>query len=285
MRFAGAVALNPTPPTPPSSSASTSPYVIDVTDASLQVEVLERSLTTPVVLDLWATWCGPCKQLSPVLERLAEADAGAWILAKVDVDANPQISEALRVQSIPSVFGVVGGRVLPMFQGALPPEQVRQYLEQLMALAQESGLQPAPEELADGAAVVPVTDPEMDTGDAALEAGDLDAAESAYRALLERRPGDPEALQSIARVALMRRMEQPSPSATDALGTGLRAADVLVLEGRAEEAVAALLALVRSSAGEERDTVRQHLLSIFELFGPEEPLTITGRRRLSAALY
>ena len=107
-------------------SAATGQWVIDVTEESFQADVLERSLQVPVVVDLWATWCGPCKQLSPVLERLAAAGNGAWVLAKVDVDANPRIAQAFGVQSIPMVVAVVGGQPVDAFNGAQPEPQVRQ---------------------------------------------------------------------------------------------------------------------------------------------------------------
>src|SRR5690606_10697017 len=113
------------------------PSVVDVTDATFNTEVVERSMRVPVLLDLWATWCGPCKQLSPILEKLAAEAAGKWVLAKVDVDANPQIAQALRVQSIPTVLAIFQGQPVTGFQGALPEAQVRQWLDQLMqALAQ-----------------------------------------------------------------------------------------------------------------------------------------------------
>src|SRR5262245_11913137 len=120
-----------------------SEYVFDVTEATFETDVLERSRTGPVVMDLWAEWCGPCKQLSPVLERLATEAAGAWVLAKVDVDANPQLSAALQVQSIPMVVAVIGGQLVPGFLGALPEAQVRQWLGQLMQAAQQLGMPPA----------------------------------------------------------------------------------------------------------------------------------------------
>ena len=107
-------------------------WVVDVSEETFQAEVLERSLEVPVVVDLWAEWCGPCKQLSPVLERLAEAGCGTWILAKVDVDANPRIAQAFGVQSIPMVIAVVGGQPLQLFTGALPEPQVRQTIDAMI---------------------------------------------------------------------------------------------------------------------------------------------------------
>jgi putative thioredoxin len=114
--------------------------VIDVTDQTFNADVVDRSRNVPVVLDLWADWCGPCKQLSPVLEKLADEADGAFVLAKVDVDANPQLSAALQVQSIPMVVAVVAGQVVDGFLGALPEANVREWLGQIMQVAAQLGL-------------------------------------------------------------------------------------------------------------------------------------------------
>jgi putative thioredoxin len=113
----------------------TASFVVDVTEADFQDRVIETSMTVPVVIDFWADWCGPCKQLSPVLERLAAADGGRWLLAKIDVDAEPRLGQAFQVQGIPAVFAVVKGQPVPLFQGALPEAQVRQYLDEQRAEA------------------------------------------------------------------------------------------------------------------------------------------------------
>ncbi len=205
-------------------------HVFDVTEATFEADVLERSRTVPVVMDLWAEWCGPCKQLSPVLEKLAAEADGAWVLAKVDVDANPQLSAALQVQSIPMVVAVVGGQLVPGFLGALPEAQVRQWLGQLMQVAQQLGMpsaggaggtgqaspaeagaaRPGPARARSGHRGWPedrgYRDPGLIEAQQAMERGDLDGAAAAFEKMLEDDPGHPVAVQGLAQVNLFRRV-------------------------------------------------------------------------------
>src|SRR5580693_6416139 len=122
------------------SAAAGGGVVIEVTEETFNTDVVERSRTTPVTMHLWAEWCGPCKQLPPVLEKLAAEAGGQWILAKVDVDANPQLSAALQVQSIPMVVAVLGGQLVDGFLGAMPEAQVRQWIGQVLAVAEKMGV-------------------------------------------------------------------------------------------------------------------------------------------------
>jgi putative thioredoxin len=264
--------------------------VLDVTEASFQTEVLDRSFQVPVVVDLWATWCQPCRTLSPILERLATEAAGAWVLAKIDVDANPRISQAFQVQSIPSVMAVVKGQPVPLFQGALPEPQVRQYLDELLRVAAANGVTghlgeaPAPEE--------PAGDPRFDAAYDAIEAGDWDAAESAYRAILDSAPADADARAGLLQVQLLRRTDGVDPEAalaaaagSDSLEVQATAADVELLSGRVDEAFGRMVDLVRRTAGDDRAAARDHLLGLFTLVGDADPRVAKARAALASALF
>ena len=180
-----------------SGSSEASAFVFDVTEETFNTDVAERSRTTPVIVDLWADWCGPCKQLSPVLEKLANEAAGAWVLAKIDVDANPRLAQAFQAQSIPMVVAIIGGQMVDAFLGAMPESQVRQWLTQVLAVADQIGVG------APGAGGVPGADGADDLSavddlpsayaeaQAAMESGDMDTATSVIEKALAETPGDP----------------------------------------------------------------------------------------------
>jgi putative thioredoxin len=282
-------------------SAPHSEYVFDVTEAAFETDVLERSRTVPVVMDLWAEWCGPCKQLSPVLEKLAVEAAGDWVLAKVDVDANPQLSAALQVQSIPMVLAVIGGQLVPGFLGALPEAQVRQWLSQVVQVAQQMDLagegQDGREGQDGGQPGEPgaggYLDPELAAAQQAMERGDLDGAAAAFERMLAASPGDPVATVGLARVNLFRRVDSydqaqarrdaaAHPGDADAQ---IRVADIDLALGHVEEAFDRLLGVVRRTSGEEKNKVRLHLVSLFEMFPPRDPLVTKARSTLSSLLF
>ncbi len=283
---AAARAANPTAPR----------VVVDVTDATFQTEVLDLSARVPVVLDLWASWCGPCKTLSPILERLAEQYAGRWVLAKVDVDANPGIAQAFQVQSIPSVFALIGGRPMPLFQGALPEQQITAYLEELLEVAAANGVsgsvaqavseEPAPPAEEPG-------DPRMEAAYDAIEAGDWAGARAAYQSILDSSPKDAVARAGLALVGVFERVAgedhaalvAAADAAPEDVDAQQRAADVLILDGRPVEAFARLVGAIRFTAGPGRERLRSHLLDLFEVVGHDDPSVTRARMDLANALF
>jgi len=274
---------------PPSATAPTGASgsaVVDVTEATFQAEVLDRSFQVPVVLDLWAEWCGPCKQLSPVLERLAVEGGGSWVLAKIDVDANPALAQGLRVQGIPAVKAVWQGQLVAEFTGAIPEDQARQFVTELVRATGGT----APDDAPDGEPEL--DDPRLDAAEAALERGDLAAAEEAYRAILAEDPAHPDAGLALRQVQLFRRAEEAGPhalteadAAPDNVTAQTRAADFLLGTGDIEAAFDRLLDVVRRTAGEDRDQARKHLVELFEIVGDQDPRVMAARRQLSIALF
>ena len=277
-------------PRPATSAAGA--FVKDVTTETFENDVIKQSMTVPVVVDLWAEWCGPCKQLSPVLEKLAAEYNGRIILAKIDIEAEQQLAAAFQVQSIPMVLAFVGGQPLGLFQGAVPEQQARDVIDQVLAAAAQAGVNgvadAAPTGDVEETVEVP-SDPRFDAAEAALEAGDWDAAIAAYKEVLKATPADAIAKIGLLNVELMKRtdnMDFDAVLATDAsqIDNALSIADALFILNKYQEAFAVLIEVIRNNPN-SRDALRQRLLELFEIAGPTDPDVIKGRTALANALF
>ncbi len=261
--------------------------VIEVTDQDFGTAVLEESKRRPVVVDFWAGWCQPCRLIGPVLERLAGEAGGDFLLAKLDVDANPQASAAFRIQSIPAVKAFRDGKLVDEFIGAIPEQAIRQWL---------NGVVPSE------------ADHLVDQGEEAEREGRVGEAERLYRKALDRQPDHVGALVGRGRLAATRgdvdearellqplrpnpeaerlltalevsEWAEPSPNGDGPVQLGQRAA----AEGRYREALDAFLAEIQS--GEHREEARDAMIKVFAVLGEDDPLTAEYRRKLAAALY
>lgn len=288
---------------PPPSPIDHAPYVIDVNDQSFSLEVLERSYQTPVLVDCWAEWCGPCKTLGPLLERLADGYKGRFILAKVNIDEAQQVAMAMRIQSVPSMILFVEGRPVDMLVGGQPESTLRAFLDQHCA----------PD----------ISDPYVE-GQVALEQGDRDAARRAFNMAIEQDPHHGDALLALGRLSLsegaveeammtLKQIPSDHPQyetaqrilrlssfaddvrALEALRVALSQEEraelwyqlgaTLALQGLFSEACEALLKVVSLDRGYRQDAGRAGLLLIFDALGGEGQVVQTYRRRLASLLF
>lgn len=264
----------------------TTPNVVDVTDADFEQVVIDGSKTRPVVVDLWAAWCGPCRTLGPILEKVADEREGAFLLAKLDVDANRvgnALLQAVRSQGIPTVVAFRDGEPVSMFIGAYPEQEVNKFIDQLLP-----------------------TEAELTAGVASIEeaSGDLESAEEGYREALEKEPTNKEAAIGLARLLAERgdldaARELIAPHLPDVeaerVASLIRVREWAGIEGDAaldsakrraaagamRDALEAMLATL----SEDRDAARQAMVDVFAVNGDEHPLVVEFRRKLTNALY
>jgi putative thioredoxin len=297
------------------STTSPSPYIKDSGIETFAADVIEASREVPVIVDFWAPWCGPCKQLGPAIEKVVNEAKGAVKLVKINIDENQEIARQLRIQSIPTVYAFKNGQPVDGFMGAVPESQIRQFVAGL-AGAGHGGHDHAEEVLA--------------AADEAFAAGDMAAAAQAYGHVLQDEPGHPRAVAGLARCYLasgdverarstlqlvrpdgandeaIRAVDaelklKEQASAAPATDTSAQRAKVdadpkdhqarydyaLALDaaGDRDGAIAQLLEIVKRDRKWNEEAARQHLVTLFEAMGPTDPRTIDARRKLSSILF
>ena len=301
---------------PPAGTA----VVVDVAEATFS-SLIERSATVPVVVMLWAEGWPQCDELAPVLVTMVKADAGRWLLARIDAQANPGIAAAFQVQTFPSVIALVKGQPVPLFQGAHPEAQIRPVIDQVLELAASNGVTgrigvadadgadadgaDADGADADGADLAEAAEPAEPAAPAepplpplheaafdALERDDLDGAAVAYAQALREDPRDEMAAAGLAQVSLLQRLHGVDPVAARAAADGPRdvtaqlvVADLDVAGGKVEDAFERLVDLVRVTARDEREPVRLRMIELFRVVGDTDPRVMAARRALASALY
>ncbi|MDP9195749.1 MAG: co-chaperone YbbN [Pseudomonadota bacterium] len=289
-----------------------------MTTATFMAEVVETSRTTPVLADFWATWCGPCKALGPLLEKVVAGTKGAVRMVKIDIDRNPDLAQQLRIQSVPTVYAFFQGRVVDGFSGALPESQIRQFVDRLVQMAGGSAAGQGGEE----------REILLARAKQALDGGDTHQAAALYNHLLSADPADAGAFFGLVRVMIAsgeaeaaRQMlerapedmqKKPEAASVRALldlaehnGARGREGELAARlaanpadhqarfdlamahyqAGRREEAVDELLELFRRDRKWNDELARKQLLKLFDAFGPADELTVSGRRRLSSILF
>ena len=281
-----------------------SSWIVDVNTQNFRAEIIERSLKTPVVVDFWAEWCGPCKQLGPALEAAARDGNGRFILAKVDVDRAPELAQAFQVQGIPTVLAIFDGRVVDGFSGALPPAELRRFLDKVAPPLGPTPVEEARLLAADGRLDEAIgvlrehlaqrgedDEARLELANLLVDAGKLEDAKAEHALVGEaaRKSDAGKALETKLRYAdgagdlapleAAVKAKPDDPAARIALGKGLAAVQ------RYADGLEQLLAAVELDPDYEKGAARKAMLEIFDILGPEDPVANDFRFRLSLLLF
>lgn len=260
--------------------------VVEVTETNFETEVLSRSTQQLVVVALWSPRSAPTAQLVQSMQTLAEQSGGRWVLAAVDVDANPRIVAAFQAQGVPLVIAIAHGRPVAEFEGVRPSAEISSWVDSILSQIGHT-LAGVPEPAADGDDEE--LDPRMAAAEELFSAGDLPAALDAYRAIVADEPNNVEAASLVRNLEMLTRATAHDPSvldsAPDDVDGQLAAADVLLLGQKPDEAFDRLINLIKLTAEDDRTRARTRLLELFELFDAAEPFVVAARRKLATALY
>ena len=257
---------------------------LEVTAANLTADFLPLSSTKPVIVIAWSARSPESMEMVNVLGGLEKSYQGSWALARLDIDAEPQVAQALQTKNVPYAVALIGEQMVPLFEQSYPEAQIRLVLDKVLTLASEQGV---------GAAPVEISEPEEDEAMAALEVGDFVTAEAAYKKLLARKPADSFAKLGLAQTQLLIRtnglklstvLEKAKETPSD-IALQLQAADMEIAHGGVENAFNRLLHMVKGTSGDDRTRVREHLLTLFTLVDPADPRLISARSALANALY
>jgi putative thioredoxin len=257
---------------------------IEITPENLTNEFLSLSKAKPVVLICWSPRSAESQEVVAILGKLALADQGSWVLGRVDVDAQPQVAQALQTRAVPFAVAIINEQMVPLFEQPYPEEQIRMVIDKVLALATEQGVGGAPTEK---------IEPEEEEAIAALDAGDYAKAEAAYKKLLARKPNDNFAILGLAQTQLMARTDgidgakvmKDASAQPDDIAIQLQCADIEIVSGYLEPAFARLLRLIPLFDGADKKLVKDRLIELFALVDPADPRVIKARAALANALF
>jgi len=257
---------------------------LEVTAANLTAHFLPLSSSKPVIVIAWSGRSPESMEMVKTLGVLETSYGGSWALGRLDIDAEPQVAQALQTKNVPYAVALIGEQMVPLFEQSYPEAQIRLVLDKVLTLAAEQGI---------GAAPVEVSEPEEDEAMAALESGDYKSAEASYKKLLARKPADGFAKLGLAQTQLLIRTDgldlaeviKEASAQPSNLALQLRAADMEIANGGVEAAFNRLLHLIKETAGDERTKAREHLLTLFALVDPSDPRLSAARSALANALF
>ncbi|WP_420175318.1 co-chaperone YbbN [Luteococcus sp. OSA5] len=283
---------------PDSTGAAAGSFVQQVGEADFDA-VVRKSTTHPVIMELYSPRAN-AQDLSDILIQATNQAAGRWLLARVNIDAEQRIAQAMGVQAVPTVVAIIGGQLAPLFQGTKPAEEVQAYLDQVTQIAVANGLTGRAEPVGPAAPqsegepeAAPKADPRFAAADAALEAGDYATAVAEFQKVLDQSPADAEALQGLAQSKLLERSTRFDPQAIVTTANAepenwdvqMDAADLELINGDPAAAFDRLLQIIRETRDEQREAARVRLLELFDVVGKTDKAVLKARRQLSTALF